>query len=481
MIIQFLAKHMSSPFRGELNDRRKGIVLFSALIAINLYWTWQNFPAIMSLDSVHTWGEINGFRPLNDHHTSAWNIYCYLLSVGGRFVFTLTIFQQFIILFALYIFLKVLNPIDSVKNKLIYLILLSFTPYVNMFPLTWWKDIPYSALTLFGISLLILAHQSKNGGMKYYVSACVILSLSFTFRHNGVYVGLLVLTILFLLLLFTKSLKNKNSRLILIVITLSIVLGSLIHGSLPKLIGAKELPNSTPYQGFLHEIMVVISTPNAIIPSSVSNFTESLSDLGLTPEYLECNPYIFADTVMPTLLISDLNYNYLNENYKSIIPTWYTLLKLNPEIIVNNRLCRFNNFIPPPFSHVPKNIYWFHEGIEINDYGLVYNPSYNSYRIPFIIVKEFWRWNENFVAWPGLQLLFILIFSFINLKLARDFFKYLLILTVSISSVLILITASPGPDARYLYLNSLIFSAMIVSNLGGYTKKIWRRIRDLNP
>jgi hypothetical protein len=481
MIVQIFTKHLSISFKEGLVNRKREIALFSALLVINLYWTWQNFPAIMSLDSVHTWGEINGFRPLNDHHTSAWNIYCYLLSVGGRFVFTLTIFQQFIILSTLYIFLKVLKPKDSVITRLLYLILLSFTPYVNMFPLTWWKDIPYSALTLFGISLLILAHQSKSGGMKYYVSSCVILSLSFTFRHNGVYVGLLALTMLFFLILLTKSLKKKNSRLTLLFVTLSIVFGSLIHDSLPKLIGAEELPRNTPYQGFLHEIMVVISTPKAIVPSSVSNFTGNLSDLGLGAEYLECNPYIFADTVMPTLLIRDLNYNYLNENYKLIIPTWYTLFKLNPEIIINNRLCRFNNFIPPPFSHVPKNIYWFHEGIQNNDYGLTYNPSYNSYRIPFVLMKEFWHWNENFVAWPGLQLLFILIFSSLNIKLSRDSFKYLIIAIMSISSVLILILASPGPDARYLYFNSLIFSAMVVSNLGEYTKKIWRRIRDSNP
>ena len=451
--------------------RIREIALFSMLVTLNLYWTWQNFPAIMSLDSVHTWGEINGFRTLNDHHTSAWNIYSYLLSVGGRFVFTLAIFQQFAILSVLYVFFKALVPNDNFKIRIIYLILLSFTPYVNMFPLTWWKDIPYSALTLLGISLLIMAEKSDVDRAKLYFTSFVILSMSFTFRHNGVYVGILVITILFFLFVFSKRSRKSNSKSLLIVFAISIAFGSLLHYSLPKLIGAEELPKNTPYQGFLHEIVVVVSTPNSIVPQRVSDFTDKITSVGLSSDYLECNPSIFSDTVMPTLLISDLNYDYLNTNYKRIIPTWYTLLKLNPEIIINNRLCRFNNFIPPPFSHIPKNIYWFHEGIEKNDYGLAYSPTYNSYRIPYVLMKEFWHWNENFVAWPGLQLLVILALCIFNLKFARETFKYSLIATFSISSVLILIVASPGPDARYLYLNSLIFLAITISHFGGYAKK----------
>ena len=456
-------------------------VLLTILVGINLYWTWQNYPAIMSLDSVHTWGEINGLRPLNDHHTSAWNIYSFLLSIGGNYLFTLPVFQQTFLLITLYIFMKALDPEGGVELRIFYLILLSFTPYLSMFPLTWWKDIPYSTITLLGLSVLAIAHKSNIGAKKYFIISFFLLSISFTFRHNGIYVGALSLLLLILSTVITKSFCKRKLKLSLFVFALSLILGYLLLNSLPKIIGAQEIPKNTAYQGFLHEIIVVASSPGAKVPPTASKFINRTTKNLLSPEYLTCNPSIFSDTVMPTLLISDLDYTFLNSNYNEIIPVWYSLLKLNPEIIVNNRLCRFSNLIPPPFSKMPTNIYWFHEGIEKNDYGLSYAPTYDAFRVPFVAMKEFWRWNENFTAWPGLQLLLIVLICSRRLLQSKDVFKFGLILSFCISSTLILILASPGPDARYLYLNSLIFISVFIMEIGSQSKRIWRRIRDLNP
>lgn len=448
-------------------SNNKELLTNALIIFLVFFWFIGSYPAQMSVDSIKTFSQVLNLTPVDNSHTLFFYFYVYILSMGGRFIWTISLIQ---LIYTTAITYYSIKTFTTIKNKYVVKIALVFillTPYLGIFPTTIWKDIPFTYLLIFGLTLLFKVNPRLFFGYLF-------IFLGLNFRLNG----WLTLFIFALLLLFKSFFANKNNynKISLSLMTISL-LSYVTINFLPNLAKVENVSTWTKYSGFIHELIL----SKSFIPEKMSktnlNFANSITEQSLDQNFKSCNNSLANNSIIPTFMTLDLNYDYLELNSNKIPQIWLSNLLDNPAEIINWRLCRTSNLIPFPFSPPPQITYWFHEGIVENNLGFVYKPLSESLNVFYVSIKQFWHLNESIIAWPGLHI-FILMIIYFLVKIFNFAIRINVFLIFSISHFINLFITTTGFDTRYALLVTII--ALIFTSIF-LIEFIERRIRDLNP
>jgi len=371
------------------------------LLTPMLFWYISLFPAVLTPDSYSVIAFVRS-ESVSGFHTVAYELFVKVLSVNGRAIYVVSLFQLILNYYALYLTTKFIfnrifrYPVDC------YLItsLLFATPFFGPISMTIWKDNPHNAFIIIGGIKLIeifvsYKFKSKNSRRIWvYISVIAIGAL---FRHEAfaVFLVLAALLIMFSLLKVVSQKTLLNASVIaLIIAALSLCVNSLAQSAL----NSKPVPKYQRTLSFLLDLEYVNSKFPKMLDDDSQQILSEISSGSSLQGARDCDsPFNFWG---PGFDESKAN------KYSTQIPSiWLAALKSNArDTVLEARFCRTTSFTLWPFSKMPSSGFWPTTGISPNEIGFE-NPriTFPLYTLAFAW-SYVWGVNGNLIAWPGLHL-----------------------------------------------------------------------------
>ena len=407
---------------------------------MGLLWFLHDFPARMSSDSITTWDQVINGNYHNDHPVF-YTFYVKTLSIDGRYVWMVALFQ---ICFTVFVLQRIFKAFNLKSTSLSILIFLSLaTPVFGAFVTTIWKDVPFS------LFLLLSAVYAKN----YLISRsncdlakfAVLLTIGISFRHNGWLLAIAIIPIGFFVLRIIARIKGLKK--IGLVVVCSILASQLISNALIVSTDTVREEKFLSYLSFATDLAYISSAhPDNSTPEIdrlVATFSIGDSFSGAA----NCTGVGYM--IIPNGFLK----SGIEKNSRQILTLWLESAPSKLNLILEARKCRALPFLPPPLINHPVHPTWLANGIyQPNQFALV--PQKVS--LPYIGLLSSWEklWQKYalIVAWPGALGLFgTLIFAFYSRKNTKSsaYLLGMILIVLVWSTLLPLSVIALAPDYRY--------------------------------
>lgn len=436
-------------------------------LLMGLLWFLHDFPARMSSDSITTWDQVINAGYHNDHPVF-YTFYVKILSMDGRYVWMVALFQIYLTVFILQ---RIFKSFDFNSVTLSILIFLSIlTPVFGAFVTTIWKDVPFSLFLL--LSAVYAKNYLINRSNRDLAKFAVLLTIGISFRHNGWLLAIAIIPVGFLVLRTIARIKGLKK--IGLVVACSILASQLISNALIVATDTVREEKFLSYLSFATDLAYISSAhPDSSTPEIdrlVATFSTGDSFTGAA----NCTGVGYM--IIPDGFLK----NGLEQNSKEILTVWLksTTSKLN--LILEARKCRALPFLPPPLINHPVHPTWLANGIyQPNEFAL----SPQKVALPFIGLLSSWEklWQKYalIVAWPGALGLFgTLILGIIprgRTKTSSFLLGKILIVLVW-STLLPLSVIALAPDYRYAATAQFVG----IIGVGMFLQYLYAAIKTLN-
>jgi hypothetical protein len=327
---------------------------------------------------------------------------------------------------------------------------IAITPWIGVFGVTIWKDVPYTSLQLLSLSTLIRYLEQPHKSL--FTKSVFFGSLSILFRHNGW--PTIFLFMLFILVFFRRKLllTKKTGAMGLLIFTVFF----LVQVTLPSLVHDSSNPN-------WFKSIPIIADVSYAIQKDPSNPMHLKQDLASFAGPISRSGALNCASINGFVFSPDFNSDRAGELNRYFLSTWLSYLTSNPSLILEPHLCRVNNFLPPLIASSPNYYYWLQTGVVQNPFGISSQAPEGLQRITSTWT-DIWDRNGVLITNPGMWWLISGLVLFFSKR--RTQLKYLevqakLTFLWCTSSSLVLILAAVAQDVRYAY--PYLIPAMLIT------------------
>lgn len=439
------------------------LIIFILILIPNLLIFLSYFPGIYSIDSFNIIEQIKN-KTFNDSHPFFYTFTLFLIINIFKEPLYYILLQ--IILYSL-IFAYLIKKLKE-KNINSYLILfiiflININP-VNYFNIiTLWKDIPYSIfLLILSILIMNLTKKNKIKFLDYLILLFITLMIMF-FRHNGLFT-----IIIFYLLIFLLKIKI-NKKFLIKVLIISIFIFFSIKKLIYPIFIKKNNINFTNISEF--------NIKNAFKPHLYYFSIPYIKKIKKNEKYYQYFNKIYPINNLPNIqgfpyysdiLFRDKTFKIKNLYEKDDIYLFFLKIVLKkPKEFLKNLLKNYSLIykIKPyndSYTYIPLNELSF-----LNKNNCNYYKPYCNYitksKIPILKIFfdkiNFYIINNKllFLIWrPALYLVLSVILFLIIYSITKDI-NYIIPLISIFSNLIPYFLIILPQDARYFYINTLIF------------------------
>ena len=425
------------------NFNGKRWILFSGLLAVCWLPVWiLYFPGIVPDDATISIAMALGEMPWDNHFPVFYSLIVGLcLKIGDLFL-------DYNAGVALYSFLQLVTMalilgrmLEWLRSKGIHKILVYFglayfgaVPFFGNYAIVMWKD-PWFCGVMLLLGMFLYDHvvedrnsflQKKNLGI--YSVMSILMSL---LRNNGVYI--VILTSLCLVVLYRREIKKVVAVSVCTVAFIYFITGPVYMA----VFSAENL--FVESVGIPLQQMARVVEENGKIGEEEGEFLDSLMPMEKYLEYY--NPYL----VDPIKWAPEFHTDYLNANKGEFFKTWFSLLKSNFGIYVEQYLMGTYGF-----WHIGGDMPYEFVKTEIagNDWG-IYQSQFFENKLGYFIQKEI-RNKYDFL--PSGLFVWLLLYDIVLCWMKRKSL-YILPLIGMIGNWLTLMIATPTAfGIRYIYI-----------------------------
>lgn len=423
-------------------------LIFFIPLALSMVFTLACFyPGIMTGDSIDHWRQAHTLD-LADYHPIL-----YTLTIRGLTSLwdspAIVVLVQILILSAAvgYGFSLLLRAGLSLHPILVLFPLVLLSPRNQIYTMTIWKDIIFSAMVL--ILTIMLAHylldRRKSRSWLYWILLGVVLALVPLFRHNGllILVGLLPLLFIFF--------WTARTRVVITALTCVVVFAGAKWGLYPMI---KVKPISDP------RAMIYTCRLAALVGQDAPFAQKEYEFLNKVRNYSDRWGY---SAVTPNLTVAYPAYHngFATANFKTYQRLYYGTMARYPLLFVRHYLKN------TAYLYWPKRIAEdygdpFAVGITRNDYGLVSQPRLTAWNglltdwLNFTVDQK----AGNFFWRPAIHLYLLLLAAWLLVRRTRDY-RFLIVFAPVALNTLSLFMASLSQCVRYQLPLTLAISFLI--------------------
>ncbi len=358
--------------KGDLPGRHPFLVTFLVCVLCWAVWLLSEYPGVMTVDSLHQYGQLTGRIPLSDQHPYVHTfligaLYNIGLAVTGSTTHAIafyTVFQM-IACAAVTGFLMMTLVRFGLKRGFRWGILAFFALYpVNgAYSVTMWKDILFSYVTLLFVTLLVrLVLAGEKGDTRISRVDAVLFAITgilfSVLRSNGFYAY--VVTIPFLLICL-KAFRRQQIVLhvivILSVLVIKIPIANAVTEAKPEFIESLSIPVQT---------VARVYADSEPVSDEMDATWNRIMDTDRIPEVYE--PHC-SDHMKNLVRLGDPK--ELEEHKGTYLKAWITFGLQHPLSYIKGYIDTTRGYWYPD---VPNLTIGFDESIAPNDYGLAGAP-----------------------------------------------------------------------------------------------------------
>ena len=450
------------------------IVSFIVLVIVLLGF----YPGIVSFDGDNQWQQVQSGIITNAHPFFS-TYFMFLLSKIWNSVTIVAIYQIVLVSISWGYLCKCIK-IENKKQIILmftYTIIVMICPLISIYSITIWKDIIYTSY-LFICSIMLFDWSNNNYEFSIFKYSLLgfIISMIYSYRHNGIIVAILLLIIfcfIFIRKYVNKLISKNNFKKCFCVIGVFMIL--LFSISIPKNIilnqSAKRIENEISYS-IIDSYMLWMMGAH-IRNHNINNKSDKMFLNKIIPieEWEQAyNPYLINNTG----LSPNLDKKYLVENSSEFRNMFIKYSVKYPSTIFNHYLKADSLLIDPLASfHGYVYVYCFPEMWPLPKYtriNPILKPVYLlymkfidiSFRKPFIMFYQ-----------PAFILYLSLIITIILSKKVYGKKIWLFALPM-ILNIVSLLPINLAQDLRYVYINYLTFFGLLLLLCINY-RKIFER------
>lgn len=418
-------------------------------VAGNVFWLSASAPGVLSPDSLETWRQIQ-FWDFNNWHPVTFSIWVWLTSGFGSSIFLAVIIQSFLFSGSLVCAFKVIFKDKPWSFAVFCGSFLEFTPFVGQMGVTLWKDIPYTAMILLAFSIYGLNRS------RYRIPLTIFfLVVGSSFRHDGVYLILVLIFLVFGVVFLSKFRGNIALNFLEYgkILMVSFFLTLAINQFAPVALNAEPTQQFTKYGPLLQDLSVAYQKNKDSFPRQEGALVSKMVSGDAAKGALDCERW----DVMA--MSPGVDIKLVNESGSDILRIWVrALFSKSGGDLISAHFCRSKAFLPG--ISVPRNWVWTYFSIDSNDLGISRNSFQATNEIASRIDQAFFLFGR-YLGWPGMYLnvLILSVWCLRKIKTPNRSFLFILI-TLGIARGLLNSLYTTGPYYRYGLLTQL--SALVV-------------------
>lgn len=436
------------PARGGIAWRRvtPALALGFGLIALPcVFWILASWPGNLTEDSLATITQIREGR-YDDAVPVPYTLYVQVITFGGRFIPGVMFVQCALVAAALYVLARSLGA--KPKAAIGIAAVMMATPIGGLFACMAWKDVPFAALILIGLAVLLPVSGGVTRGR--WIAGVSLLALGSSMRHNG-WPLLLALGIATIALAALPSLRKVGLVAFGLGSVAAAILGVGLHGVTALATNATPIPavfRDLPALGDLAYAATVYpdDSPAGLVP-----FVDTFSTGESRAAAATCS------SINGLFFYSGFDKRAAGQDSSQTYRLLWELAKANPKLVLYLHLCRSAAYLPPPLSTGPSYMVWLTPGVLANDLGVDTQPALPALHEVARSWFDLWAKWAGFVAWAGLwgllgTVALVLLFAY-RLIGAKVLVAYLSVIWLGLSTVAIW---ALGQDIRYAYIPLLV-------------------------
>lgn len=445
LIVSTIRKHESSNHSNSIIPQ-DFILYFMIIFLTGFVYLIAFYPAIMSPDSLSSWGQAHT-KEFNDWHPIVFTWIIMILSYIWDSPAIVSLFQILVLSLILAYSFCQFQKLGINKFLLVIMsFIIAIIPSFGIYNIIIWKDVLFSASILIFTVHLFMIMRSKGKWLSSKINIIFFFLASFGvvfLRHNGF--PIFVLTMLALLLYYWKSVwKIAGPTFLILVIAHEILTGPVF--------AYLDVKPSDPNEA--------LSIPTQQIANIIKN------DGNLTPEQLKYYNSIFPiemwkEKYLPHT-VDPIKFSWAEYNRKIIYDDFPKYFKTWGEVVVQNPSLAMEAFIKhtalvwqmstPQYGYTSTYITF----IMKNDYGLESKSINTSLTNGVTKYLEFSK-AQPFVklVWrPAFYAFFILLFWVVIFL--KNGWKSTIVILPFLLNILSVAAAMPAQDFRYLFANVLL-------------------------
>ena len=395
----------------------------------------------------------------SDQWSALYFRYLQLLTINGRFLFTVSALNLAILIYGIYRLIQSLNIEEKIKRRTF--VILVWSPFVGVFGMTVGRDTVATAGILILTSQII---QLSEGRLLSDWKQRIVLSFSIILTCMSILgcAFLLALSLFF----FLRSHKFLSLAIFILVAFNLTLMSSVLQVS--------HHSEKLYLANVLGDMKCIAQHPDAVISENQWNKLTKLGSIELWKEPKSC-------------WLADYSYFALESasvNSGKTLSLWKELFIQNPQISIVSRIQRASVALPPIFFSPPPNMiemnYSLPVGLGTQDdlqkFSELFKTSVDSKyfqnkELPvqsaleslILFVALIFNQNSQIWGWAGLWISIALIFGRRLTKLSRT--QFLLALLPLIFTHVVIVLASPAPNPRYLMSSTLLGITLLIARV----------------
>lgn len=384
--------------------------------------------------------------------TDQWNaLYFWLISLTsnkGQFPFLSALICAALFYISLFLFVDAL-PVQ-VENKRKVLLLIIVTPFAGVFGFTIGHDVTATSGILLLLRALFIMKKSKLQKKELLSIAMGVVLSSTSILGCGAVFG-------FSLVLFFRN--RKMISILCISISAGLALGS------ASLLSIEQSESDLSIAAILGDLKCIAQHPGSKIEEKD---WESLIELAPKELWLEPKPCMVADHAFFAL-------ENASGSKSKVVKTWISLARNNPQIMLQARIQRASNALPPLFFRSPPNMFdtsysnpvgdsaasdlqiapdLFKTSVDLPINEVIELPYQKIVETIVLLPTFFLNQRSDLWGWGGLWL--TLTFLLITIRFRNAATSHLVNLIPLACVHLTLILFSPSPSPRYVFASILV-------------------------
>ena len=425
---------------------RKGSPIFIGTLSLITYG-YGLFPGRIYKDSATMFELMSEGRS-----TDQWNaLYFWFLSLTsnrGQFPFIPAFICAALLYVSVFLFIQSLPILEQSKKQVFLFIIVS--PFVGVFGFTIGHDVTATSGILLMLRSLFMMNNSKLPRREFLLIALgVILSSTSNLGCAAVF-G------------FSLVMFCRNRKLISICSTLASAVIILLG---PSLLSIERAEVDLSLAAVVGDIKCIAQHPGADISQ---NEWDVLAALGPKARWLEPKSCAIADNGFFAL-------ESASSSKSEVLKTWMSLIRNNPQIMLQARIQRASNALPPIFFRSPPNMFdtsyanpvgtsaesdlqiapdLFKTSVDLPTNQVGRLPLQNILEPIVLLPTFFLNQRSDLWGWGGFWLTLTMLTLLIRFRRASPF--YLVNLVPLIFMHLALVVFSPSPAPRYVFASILV-------------------------
>jgi len=364
------------------------VFAISFSLASLAFWILGAAPAALSPDSLESWRQIKVWE-FWDGHPVVFTLWLWVTSLFGKSIFLAAIIQELLLFGSVFYVL-----FSSLKGRdwsvaLFITGILNFTPFIGQMGMTIWKDIPYVAFTLIGITI----YFSKFESLKIRLLGLALFSFGALMRHDGILFALMI----YIIIICFRIVKFRANKITTAQISLELILSLfMIYGLssvVPFFMNASPVTQTQSTYPLMHDIAYAYSQSPDELPKSVSDKMRIIVSGESLVGAKNCG------RVDDMIMSPGYNAPYIDRNPGIVLDMWLKSFRssaFNEMLYVH--FCRAKAYLP---GFLPETYVWTYLAIDQNQIGLEHYKSTSKFLSLAATWSDKWSSIGRGLAHPG--------------------------------------------------------------------------------